>query len=440
MIIPENKKIIFPNISGSQQRKNHYVKESVVHPAKMRPDLCRWIIKKYSKPGDTILDPMSGIGTSLIEASLLNRNAIGIEYEQKFVNLIKKSIKKSMGKTKGMNLLTDSNRGWMRIIHGDSRYLPQFLSGKFKMIQTPVLKEGYTLISMEESLEYEKELREEVKKTGKWPKEEDFECSWETKWMLIDTITMSPPFFSTVQERGPQGEGKRNIAVDPAKHGHKGIAILYAETEDNIDNLQIYGTKYLDEIDHIFFSPTYGHGSYTSEKTQWRKDNEDWGKIGHEKHAEYYGDSKGNIGMIDHEPDEEYPFPEPSDWNTIPKGCNPDTIVTSPPFGHEGSVYNSIDPEIVKNNPNMKGRKAFSEEAAESYSTDPNNIGKQKGETYLAAMLKVYAGCYQVLKDDGYMVLVTKNFVRQGKVVRLDLDTIKIVEMCHKGLFCECDK
>ena len=73
---------------GKSHRKIYYGQESFHHPAKMHIELARWIIDKYSKVGDTVLDPMAGIGTSVIEAQLLNRIPYAIELESRWAKLI----------------------------------------------------------------------------------------------------------------------------------------------------------------------------------------------------------------------------------------------------------------------------------------------------------------------------------------------------------------
>lgn len=50
-------------------------------PAKFFPELPRFLIQKYSNIGDTVLDPMCGSGTVILESVLQNRNAIGIDID-----------------------------------------------------------------------------------------------------------------------------------------------------------------------------------------------------------------------------------------------------------------------------------------------------------------------------------------------------------------------
>lgn len=47
------------------------------------PYVPRNLILKYSNPGDLILDNFVGSGTTLIEAKILGRNAIGIDVNTK---------------------------------------------------------------------------------------------------------------------------------------------------------------------------------------------------------------------------------------------------------------------------------------------------------------------------------------------------------------------
>ncbi len=56
------------------------------------PQIPRNLILNYSKEGDLILDPMVGSGTTMIEAKLLNRNAIGYDINQKAVDITKERL------------------------------------------------------------------------------------------------------------------------------------------------------------------------------------------------------------------------------------------------------------------------------------------------------------------------------------------------------------
>src|SRR6266508_5098243 len=75
-----------------RQRAGRYVPGSTAHPAKMLPAIARHAIAAYSHPGDTVLDPMCGIGTTLVEAVHLGRDAIGVEHEPRWADLARANL------------------------------------------------------------------------------------------------------------------------------------------------------------------------------------------------------------------------------------------------------------------------------------------------------------------------------------------------------------
>jgi len=62
------------------------------HPTEKPMELYRWLIERYSKEGDTILDPTFGSGNSVFAAVELGRNAIGIEKDKAFFDKANASI------------------------------------------------------------------------------------------------------------------------------------------------------------------------------------------------------------------------------------------------------------------------------------------------------------------------------------------------------------
>jgi modification methylase len=78
--------------SHRAQRIGRYTPASVAHPAKMLPALARTAIRAYTQPGDLVLDPMCGIGTTLVEAVYDGRDAVGVEYEPRWAALARDNI------------------------------------------------------------------------------------------------------------------------------------------------------------------------------------------------------------------------------------------------------------------------------------------------------------------------------------------------------------
>ena len=54
------------------------------HPTQKPEDLYEWLIERYSKEGDTVLDPTAGSFTSVFTAEKLGRHGIGIEKDEAF--------------------------------------------------------------------------------------------------------------------------------------------------------------------------------------------------------------------------------------------------------------------------------------------------------------------------------------------------------------------
>lgn len=70
-----------PNLNfteGAHRSASH-----MLHPyaARCPPPLARWAISNYSNVGDAVLDPMAGSGTTLVEACLLGRSALGADID-----------------------------------------------------------------------------------------------------------------------------------------------------------------------------------------------------------------------------------------------------------------------------------------------------------------------------------------------------------------------
>jgi modification methylase len=85
----------------------------------MLPELARRAISAYSDPGDLVVDPMCGIGTTLVEAIHLGRNALGIELERRWASLATANL------AHARELGATGNSG---VVEGDASELPRLLT------------------------------------------------------------------------------------------------------------------------------------------------------------------------------------------------------------------------------------------------------------------------------------------------------------------------
>ncbi|WP_456443358.1 DNA-methyltransferase [Caldithrix abyssi] len=64
------------------------------HSAAFPEGLPEWFIKLFTQPGDTVLDPFMGSGTTLFVAQKMARNAIGIEIVPEYFSMVKEQLEK----------------------------------------------------------------------------------------------------------------------------------------------------------------------------------------------------------------------------------------------------------------------------------------------------------------------------------------------------------
>jgi modification methylase len=75
---------LFPICTGAERLKDE--NGDKVHPTQKPEALLARIMMATSKPGDVVLDPFFGSGTTGAVAKLLGRNYVGIEREQKYID------------------------------------------------------------------------------------------------------------------------------------------------------------------------------------------------------------------------------------------------------------------------------------------------------------------------------------------------------------------
>ncbi len=117
------------------------------------PQMARALILKYTKPGDTVLDPMVGSGTTCIEAKLLGRNCIGVDINYNAVILTLHRLywlEKALESFRKQDVLQylgggdlagdigfdDIVRARVEIYHGDARSLDKISDNSIDLVAT----------------------------------------------------------------------------------------------------------------------------------------------------------------------------------------------------------------------------------------------------------------------------------------------------------------
>jgi DNA modification methylase len=352
-------------------RRDLFTPESNQHPAKMAVALCYRIFehgrqKGYWKPGDWILDPMCGIGTTLICGLSLGYSVVGVELESHFARLCNANLAYAWSKG-----IFSSDQ--VRLIQGDARRLQELLAGVDGVLCSPPYATDAPKRDAEDHNEKTAENQGKVNRHQK--------LGVSLRGGGYSGAVTSPPYSSEFREQHPGTKGGK-VAQEFERggsfRGYSGAVTSppYAESlgtdlTHGPDSQTAKASRQFSQIPYngAISSPPYagppgkpGNATVDGES-----------KLGREKGQRGQYTSSPSLAQIGNLKD---------------------------PAGDIDTVLKS---EIRNQKSEMK-------------------------ETYLFAMLGVYRELRAVLKPGGVVCLVTKNPVKAGKIRRLDEDTIRLME------------
>jgi DNA modification methylase len=263
--------LVFPPSLAFGKYKFIMPEEAVAHPAKFNVNLVEFLIKNFTKPGDTVLDPMAGTGVLGVIAALHGRNAIQVELEERFYGWMEKA-RENVEKHP-----TLTAKGWIVNILGDARRLSELLSRAGFEPAVAITSPPYaeTAQDSDKSPAIVKPPRpQDVRQYPRRPPINKYSDNPENIGNLplgeVSTIITSPPYADGFRHN-PQDAEKRiqkliEVEKRAVERGQKWAVsseeaikrryaqqdLGYGRSEDNIGNLP------LGNVDTVITSPPYG--------------------------------------------------------------------------------------------------------------------------------------------------------------------------------------
>jgi DNA modification methylase len=103
------------------------IRDKTLHPATFPISLAKKVISIFTHEGELVVDPFVGSGTSLVAAQDLNRNAVGFDLQEKYIELCVKRLASN-------NLF---NQAQQVAIQDDALHIPNYLEpGSVSLIWT----------------------------------------------------------------------------------------------------------------------------------------------------------------------------------------------------------------------------------------------------------------------------------------------------------------
>ena len=395
--IPKDKILVWEK--DLDRKKLGYSEKSMRHPAKMHILLTQWILKKFTKPGETVCDPMAGIGTTGIEAMRLGRNCLMVEYEQKFVDWTEESIR-NLEKQEFIG-----KKGKVKVLRGDARELTKTLSGYVDEI---VFNPPYSsnLSAMDKSFKNKFESNPDHGGSAFFEKEysQDPENIGNLKYGKgVDAVVMSPPYSSislgaisareareeiqklvkkSFKEKGYfEYRGKRYteeewLKLNNGRYDGRCVIKWGSESYSKDKNSDNIGNLPQGNIDAVIMSPPYAN-SLNNKNLDFDKQIERMRKAGvsEERIKTFMGKYSG----MRHEKGAYTDDKDSDNIGNLPQGSI-DAIVTSPPYAHESTA--SKKTKLEKEGKFKMGHSTEVPYTTEDYrfrkGVDRGNLGKLK--------------------------------------------------------------
>ncbi len=420
-------------------RGDLFTAESNRHPAKMAVGLCFRIFEHgekrgYWEKGDTILDPMCGIGTTLICGAVLGYRCIGVELEGHFVELAWENVRYLAGKHLAERVAATQ----ISIVQGDARQLSDLLANG--CITSPPYAETMSSDSpggIDWTKQKDGRTVSRPHSQGKIPNS-------------YNAAVASPPYPSVFREEHPGTEGGQ-VALESERGGSfRGYSGVVASPPYG-DLAVIQGAG----VTHNILKTARERGMAAAVKLYREtvidrlKAHGRWSDANIERHIEMaLATAKdGGYGAVLSSPPYGGPVAHWEGQDPHPERTH--SAIPSPSYGKNGAqIGNLRDPagdiDAVLSSPpfsqevnrdwhtekywNKDGNHPGGLPVERNYGSSEGQIEMLRDETYLAAMLQVYQQMRAVLKPSGVVCLVTKNPVRDGKIRRLDEDTIRLMD------------
>ena len=294
--------LLFDATAGFGKYKR-FLSHAIAHPAKANTNLLRFLIKKFTCEGDTVLDPMAGSGSTGVVAALHGRNAVQVDIEKKFVDWAEEASKK----VESQETLT--RKGRIKNILGDSRKLSELLKNVDVIVTSP----PFASTTIKKKFKSEEELESFAKGQYVYKHGRSLEAtkrfikkSWKgypdspsnignLPHGNVDAVITSPPYSES-----HVGDNQRYLSGQLSEEENKQIARSlespnkygYSKNTHNIGNLA-HGN-----VDAVITSPSYERQLHDSREKRakgiWRNSEIDVQK----NFPMGYSENKENIGNL----------------------------------------------------------------------------------------------------------------------------------------------